>query len=178
MLCLVLGVALIPATPAMAQRGKSDDEGLPAASRLLPFESMVYIRLDSVDRLKEQFTGGSMGRMLNDPKMKPFAEQAYATGAELFELLREQLGVSLDELLDIPQGQVAFAVHPSIPMDEKDIAEIASGDEEEDEERRARREARMRRQQEFGVGVTLIIDAGKNIGPLMTLVERFEEQVL
>lgn len=178
LLCVVLGVAIIQATPAMAQRSQSDDDALPAASRLLPFESMVYIRLDSVDRLKEQFTDGSMGRMLNDPKMQPFAEQAYATGAELFELLREQLGVSLDELLDIPQGQVAFALHPSMPMDEKDIAEIAAGDDEEDEERRARRETRMRRQQEFGVGVTLIIDAGQNIGPLMTLVERFEAQVL
>ena len=51
--------------------------------------------------------------MLNDPALKPLSGEAYQILAELFQQVGNVLGVSLDELLAIPQGQVAVAVMPA-----------------------------------------------------------------
>ena len=85
------------ATGLQAEEGET-----PGAPRLLPKDTLAYIRIDNVDDMRADMARSSMGRMMNDPKLKPFASEVYTTLAELFEQFGSQIGLSLDELLAIP----------------------------------------------------------------------------
>ena len=172
----MFGLTLAP-SPTDAADSASDSSDIPGAPRLLPDDTLVYIRLDNADDLREEMGKTSIGRMINDPKMRPFADQFYSTARELFDQISEQVGVDLDQLLAIPHGQVAFAVHPVKPLDEDEKPTIEARDNEDDDALKRRRERQERREQ-YSFGVTLIIDAGSNISQLMSIVERFEAQVL
>lgn len=167
---------------AAAPVSRADDstpgaDDAPGAPRLLPSDTLVYIRLDSADDLRKQMDKTSIGKMINDPKMRPFADQFYATARDLFDQISDRVGVNLDELLAIPHGQVAIAIHPVKPLEEDEKPEIQARENEDQTELEQRRE-RQKRRELYSFGGTLIIDADDNIDQLMSIVERFEEQVL
>lgn len=174
---LSVTMALAASPLSAADTGTTNGDELPGAPRLLPNDTLVYARLDSAEDLRTELGKSSIGRMINDPKMRPFADQFYATARDLFDLISEQVGVNLDELLAIPHGQVAIAVHPVKPMDEDERPRIEARENEDDDALEQRRK-RAERRELYSFGGTLIIDAGKNIAQLMAIVERFEEQVL
>ncbi|MEO1527029.1 MAG: DUF3352 domain-containing protein [Planctomycetota bacterium] len=163
------------AAPAFAQ--EKQESTLPGAPRLLPQDTMAYIRLDNADDLRDDLEDSSVGRMLNDPKLKPFADELYSTARDLFDEISDQVGVTLDELLSIPHGQVAIAVHPAKPLAEDDKGKEEVNEDETDEERQRRRTDLWRREQ-FSFGGTLIVDAGKNIDRLMAIVDKLEGALL
>ncbi|MCS7470497.1 DUF3352 domain-containing protein [Stieleria sp. ICT_E10.1] len=171
--CLMLAAAPVSA----ADDSKSAADDAPGAPRLLPSDTLVYIRLDSADDLRKQMDKTSISKMINDPKMRPFADQFYATARDLFDQISDRVGVNLDELLSIPHGQVAFAIHPVKPLEEDEKPEIQARENEDQTELEQRRE-RQKRRELYSFGGTLIIDADENIDQLMAIVERFEEQVL
>ena len=106
---LVILAASICFAPAA---GLAEDAVVPGAPHLLPEDTLAYIRLDSADDIRVDFADSSMGRMLSDPKLKPFVSDVYRTMAEVFEQIGAELGVSLDELLAIPSGQICAAAMP------------------------------------------------------------------
>jgi hypothetical protein len=169
-LAVMLGSLAIPA--------RGEEEAIPGAPRLLPADTLAYVRLDSADQLREDWGNSSVGKMLADPALKPFASDVYQTMTELFEQFGAALGISLDELLAIPSGQVAAAMMPG-NLSERDEELIEQDEDADDESPEAirRRIARMRRQQNSVAGLFLI-DAGENVDVLMGLVEKMEDRVL
>ena len=156
--------------PVMAQ-----DKETPGAPRLLPSDTLAYLRLDSAERYREDFSASSVGQMLNDPSLKPLAGEVYQMAAELFEQVGAILEVSLDELLAIPQGQVAVALMPGNLSDyQKELA--AEEDDDESPEAIRRRLARKRREQNSLAGLFLI-EAGKNADTLLSLMDKLEQRV-
>lgn len=173
MLCLALGFS-----PASAADGKSTGAvQLPGAPRLLPSDTFVYIRLDNAQDLRKEMGKTSIGRMINDPKMRPFVDQFYSIARDLFDQVSAEVGVNLDELLAIPHGQVAFAVHPGKPMDDEEKPEVQTNDND-DAERAASRREREKRRELYSFGITVIVDAGDNIDQLVTIVERLEKEAI
>ena len=83
-----------------------------AAPQILPQETLVYIRVANVPETVERFLQTGTGRMFSDPQVRPMVSDAYATAKEAFAQVQEQLGMSLDELLSIPQGEIAFGMFP------------------------------------------------------------------
>lgn len=160
-----------------ADRGSEKESSLPAATRLIPTDTMVYLHLDDAEQLRQDLGKSSIGQMINDPKLRPFADQFYATARDLFDMISDEVGVNLDELLSIPNGQVAFAIHPSKPLDEKEKPKVEI-DSDEDEDRAARRRDRERRREAYGFGVTLIVDAGDRIDDLMRIIDRFDQTLV
>lgn len=154
----------------------AEDPVVPGAPHLLPEDTLAYIRLDSVDDLRVDFADSSMGRMLSDPKLKPFASDVYRTMAEVFEQIGAQLGVSLDELLAIPSGQVSAAAMPG-NISERDQELIEEDADDESPEAIRRRIASKRRQQNSIAGL-FVIDAGDNVEDLLLLVDRLEERLI
>ena len=72
---------------------------------------MVFVRAANAHELGEKFQQTSMGRMLNDPQMKPFVEHLYGKAGDLYaEHVEGKLGISWDDLKKLPKGEVAFAV--------------------------------------------------------------------
>ncbi len=170
---LTLGLMLVPATGRLRA---DEDNKIPGAPRLLPEDTLAYIRLDNADDFRDDLKSSSVGRMLNDPQLKPFASDIYQTMVELFDEFATAVDISLDELLAIPRGQVAMA---AMPANLSDRVEEEVREEEDDDSPDAvrRRLQRMRRQQNGFAGV-FIVDAGQDVDNLMGLVERLEQQIL
>lgn len=83
----------------------------PTAMSLFPAETVLFLRTADAGLLVERFQQSSLAKMANDPGMAPFvgslrdsARDAYTENAETL------LGVTYDELTNLPQGEVAFAI--------------------------------------------------------------------
>ncbi|MCC9601627.1 DUF3352 domain-containing protein [Stieleria sp. JC731] len=169
-----VGLAVgMPSAPA-AENDSSDS--LPGAPRLFPSDSLAYIRLDNAADLRKDMKKSSLGMMINDPKMRPFADEFYATLKDLFQQVSDEIGIGLDELLDIPQGQVAIAIHPAKPLEGDEKPELTF-DDDADESEIQRRKKRQELREQYSFGFTFIVDAGENIDSLMKIVDRFEREL-
>ena len=107
----------------------AQDKEAPGAPRLLPQDTLAYIRLDDAEQFRKDFGSSSVGQMMNDPALKPLSNEVYQMLAEVFQTVGNVLEVSLDELLAIPQGQVAAAL---MPGNLSEYQEELAADEEDD----------------------------------------------
>lgn len=101
-LLLVLGVVSAWTGTAAAQRRP--------APELLPDETLVYIRIPDIREFATKWQETGVGQMLRDEEVQPFVETMYDFAAEEFEQLRDQIGLSLDEVMELPQGELCFAL--------------------------------------------------------------------
>ncbi len=97
-----LSLGLLVASLARAER--------PSAPRLLPKETLVFARIPDLPTLIEKFNETSTGRIARDEKIKPLLTHLYGSAVTAFEQLQEQVGVSLSDALDIPKGEICFAI--------------------------------------------------------------------
>ncbi len=160
---------------AVRQASAADADPMPGAPHLLPEDTLAYIRLDNADDLRVDLANSSMGRMLSDDQLKPFASDIYATFSDLFSMISSEVGVSLEELLSIPKGQIAVALLPR-PINQEAVDAEVVPDDESDEDRRKRMERNRRREYRFA-GVVMV-DAGENVDKLMAIIQRFEDRLV
>ena len=84
----------------------------PIASQLLPESTLAYVRIADARQLAERFSQAALGRMLNDAQMKPLLGQLYGSLVEAYQRVEERVGLPLDRLLSLPQGEICLAVVP------------------------------------------------------------------
>ena len=82
----------------------------PSAAKLLPASTVAYFRIADAPDLVEKFRQTAIGRLAQDEKVRPLIAQLYGSAAEAFVQVEQQIGLSLDELLRIPQGEAAVAL--------------------------------------------------------------------
>jgi hypothetical protein len=83
----------------------------PSVPKLLPEKTLAMVRAEDLPNTIERYKNGSMGRMLTDPQLTPLTEHLYKRGAEEYKnRLEGEVEVSLEDLLKIPQGEVAIAL--------------------------------------------------------------------
>lgn len=100
---VAIAVASALASIAEAQR--------PGTPELFPKDTAALVRIPSAPELKARFMNTAMGQMSQDDQLGPLLAELYGSATELFkEHIEEQVGVTLDELLSLPQGEVAFGV--------------------------------------------------------------------
>jgi len=149
----------------------------PPASRLLPSDTLAYLRIRNTNDLKVGFGRSSLGQMLDDPAMRPFVSDTYQTLSTVLEEFATEIGLSLDELLAIPQGQVAFGLIPNAPPEEptEQTNRRGSGNEDQadDDESDAAiaRRLRSKRRQQNGFAGVFIIETGEKNGSEATMRE-------
>ncbi len=101
-----LGLAVlftfIAGRPAAAER--------PSAPDLLPADTLVFIRVADTKELMEKLSETSVGQMLADEEIRPLAGQLYNSLADAYARIEEQVGVSLDQLLALPDGEICAAL--------------------------------------------------------------------
>jgi hypothetical protein len=78
----------------------------------LPDSTFVFVKVKNVASLREAFRQSQFGQLVNDPALKPFRDDIIekldrAEGSKDF---KEKLGVSIGELLNMPQGTAMLAV--------------------------------------------------------------------
>lgn len=82
----------------------------PATTKLLPKGTEAYMSIPDVAELKSRIGETSTARMLRDPQVKPLAEDLYGSAIEALAKVEEELGMPLEALLDIPQGELTIAL--------------------------------------------------------------------
>lgn len=85
-----------------------------ASDQILPQDTYLYLSVPSVTAMKEFITESSLGQMWDDPSLAEFKEEVTsAIDNDLQEQLmtfQDQIGLSLEEVLSIPTGEVSLAV--------------------------------------------------------------------
>ncbi|SMP52922.1 hypothetical protein SAMN06265222_10422 [Neorhodopirellula lusitana] len=157
------------------QTGYAEEASLapPPASRLLPADTLAYLRIRDVDDLKEGFQRSSLGQMFDDPAMQPFVSDTYEVMKQTFTELASELGLTLPELLAIPRGQVAAALLQGVPDDTDTNSEAENDDELTDDQIRRRLQRRQRQLNSFA-GV-FMIDTGNDFQSADTMFELLDQ---
>ncbi len=99
--CLA-ALCLSAASVAQAER--------PTAPQLLPRSTSLVFRIADAPELRNKFLKTVAGRMSQDPQLKPLLDQLYGEAVKAFDFVEQQIGVSLPDLLAIPQGELTIAV--------------------------------------------------------------------
>jgi hypothetical protein len=80
---------------------------------LYPADTLVFVRIAHGRAFIERFTDTATGRLLKDPKLQPFVDRLYGSMSEVYaDEAEEKVGLSLDEIRNLPQGEIAFGVIP------------------------------------------------------------------
>jgi len=77
---------------------------------LLPPETRLMFSVSSVPDLIEQGSATGVGKMLADPDLQPIISEVKTKLAELSKELEEKAGFTLEDLYDLAQGEITFAV--------------------------------------------------------------------
>jgi hypothetical protein len=85
----------------------------PSAPKLFPEKTLLYVRVDDTRELKDKMSQTSFGKLGEDPQLKPILRTFYTTFSQLVQGMQNTVGVNLDELLAIPNGELAIAVVPT-----------------------------------------------------------------
>lgn len=149
----------------------------PAASKLLPADTLAYLRIRDVDDVREGFTNSTLGKMLDDPAMRPFISDTYQTLEQFFDERAKELGLPLDSLLAIPRGQFAAALLQAVPPEE----DAEPTDSELTDEQIKNRMQRRQRQRNGFAGVFLIetgedTESMETMRELLSQISRLAEQ--
>ncbi len=115
----VFVVWAILATPhaALAQRS--------AAENLLPKNTLAFVHVASVPTLVEGFKQTNIGRLIADPQVQPFVSKLYDAASKALIKVKEATGLSLEEIAQIPQGEITFAILPRINPPNSDASDTA-----------------------------------------------------
>ena len=91
--------------------------------RLLPPSTYLYVTVPNVSDLKSGFEKSHIGQLLKDPKLHDFLEDLNKKFRELGDEFEKSVGLKLQDVLAIPDGEISIAV--TVPTDEKKIAVAA-----------------------------------------------------
>jgi Protein of unknown function (DUF3352) len=87
--------------------------------RMLPDTTLFLLKLNDVKSFRESFRSSQYGQLWNDPGLKDFREELSVRLEDASKALKERIGVSFRELVELPQGALAIAVlgrdDPNLP---------------------------------------------------------------
>lgn len=81
-------------------------------ARILPADTLVYFHVPKAAEIRAEWWSTALGRMVDDPQFRPLVDQAFAAVETAFTPARDLLGLSLQEWLTLPKGELGFAVLP------------------------------------------------------------------
>jgi len=82
----------------------------PSAERLLPDHTVAMLSVPSVPQLTERFLNSAIGKMSQDPQLRPVMAALYGSLSDLVGEAKDRVGLSLGEMLALPQGEVTVAL--------------------------------------------------------------------
>ena len=84
---------------------------IPVPEKLLPDDTMIVLTAPDFARVREIYRTSAQTQLWSDPALKPFRDKFMSKlKEELLQPLERDLGVSLDDYANLPQGQVTLAM--------------------------------------------------------------------
>jgi hypothetical protein len=106
-----LSALLVLAVAAGPLAARAQAPGAAAAERV-PATTVAFLQADNAQALREAFLASQYGRLIADPAMDPLKKSIQERIAKGAAEMQAKLGLSLKELLELPQGPVSVAVIP------------------------------------------------------------------
>jgi hypothetical protein len=78
--------------------------------KVFPDSTLLFVKVRNAAAMRESFRQSQFGQLWNDPAMKDFRADVAEKLNEGNKSLKAKVGVTFDELLEIPQGAVALGV--------------------------------------------------------------------
>jgi hypothetical protein len=79
------------------------------APRVLPKSTLAFVRIADTPQLVSRFRETSLGRISQDEQVKPLVSGVYAAAEEAWTQIEDRVGLPLNQLLAIPQGEISVA---------------------------------------------------------------------
>ena len=76
-------------------------------SECFPIPRSFLLKVNDVKSFRESFRSSQYGQLWNDPGLKDFREELSVRLEDASKVLKERIGVSFKELLELPQGSLA-----------------------------------------------------------------------
>ncbi|RCS54337.1 hypothetical protein DTL42_04110 [Bremerella cremea] len=95
-------LALLAATSSIAAE--------PNAAQIMSDQTVVFLRIADTQDYVKKLDQTAIGRAASDPQMQPFVNGIWQTLKQSVADAEERSGISLEELLSIPQGELAIGV--------------------------------------------------------------------
>ena len=89
-----------------------------APEKVMPESTVFFAKVANAATLRESFRLSQFGQLWADPAMTPFKEDLKTKLTEASKTLKEKVGVTIQELLELPQGPISVAV---LPKDNADM---------------------------------------------------------
>ena len=88
--------------------------------RVLPDSTIFFLKVNDVKSFREAFRGSQYGQLWNDPAMKDFKDDLIQKVEDATKSLKDKLGISLKELIELPQGSLVISAilrdDPKLPV--------------------------------------------------------------
>jgi hypothetical protein len=89
---------------------RAADEDVILSEQLLPQETLFFFSIPDVPTLVESWNDTTYGKLLAEPKLQPFLDDVKAKLKEGSSKLKDEIGVTLEELQELLQGDFTIAV--------------------------------------------------------------------
>jgi hypothetical protein len=96
----IVGLAGLPQNPAKAAA---------PPERILPDTTVLLLKINSAKEFRESFRQSQYGQLWNDPNLREFKDELFQKIDDASKSFRERVGMSIGEILKIPQGSVGIA---------------------------------------------------------------------
>jgi|GEM_PF-395481 len=105
--CLLLATSFAGAQSSTVER--------PTAPKLFTEKTLAYLRVDDTRELKAKLAETSTGKLATDPQVSPLLKEFYGAFNTGLQGLQKEFGIDLNEMLGIPNGELAIALLPGTP---------------------------------------------------------------
>src|SRR5262245_29266188 len=87
--------------------------GTPAPpEQVLPDSAVLFVKVNNAAALREAFRHSQFGQIWSDSALKPFTDDVSEHVDENFKNVKEKVGVSVRDLIELPQGVLSIALLP------------------------------------------------------------------
>lgn len=83
---------------------------VPPVETLLPATTKGFVAIADIRQLADRWNNTPLGRLLQDPAMKPFLDDLEQKLEQRRASLQERLGITFDDLRNVPGGECALAI--------------------------------------------------------------------
>jgi len=88
--------------------------------KMLPDSTVAFVKINNAAALREAFSKSQFGQLWNDPAVKVWKDDVMERVDDASKTLKEKVGVTYLELIELPQGPTAIAFlkqdNPQIPI--------------------------------------------------------------
>ena len=120
--------------------------------RILPDSTVFMIKLNDAKSFREAFRASQYGQLWNDPALKGFRDELAQKLTDAAKDLTQKIGVTVSDLVELPQGALAVAAIAKDPAREEAVASS------------------------FPVDIVLLADTGGNEKKMLDVLEKATKQ--